>query len=84
MNDTNDHESTNELDLMYEARHSAELERLDRANPIPGGEPPCPLCESKISRLVETYPSPHTGPSPFRVRLVCSNQDCRRWTVYAW
>jgi hypothetical protein len=84
MNDKSDNESTADPVPMYEARHSADLERLDRENPIPGGEPPCPLCEGKISRLVEAHPSPHTGSSPFRVRLVCTNQNCRRWTVYAW
>ena len=84
MTDMTERESTNELGSMYEARHSSELERLDRENPIPGGEPACPLCEGKISRLVEAHPSPHTGTSPFRVRLVCGNQDCRRWTVYSW
>ena len=84
MNDTHDHGARDELGPMYEAPHSAELERLDRQNPIPGGEPQCPLCEGKISRLVEAYPSPQAGPSPFRVRLICSNPDCRRWTVYPW
>ncbi len=76
-------EST-DLGPLYEARHAAELERADRENPIPGGEPNCPLCGGRTARSVEAHHGPHTGPSPFRVRLVCSNDECRRWTVYSW
>lgn len=85
MSETRDRDAQREdLGPMFEAPLSAELERLDRKNPIPGGEPPCPVCQGKISRVVEAYPSPHTGSSPFRVRLICANPDCRRWTVYRW
>jgi hypothetical protein len=73
-----------DLGPLYEAAHAAELERADRENPIPGGEPTCPVCGAKTARLVEEHYSPHAGPSRFRVRLVCSNEECRRWTVYNW
>lgn len=69
---------------LYGSTHAEELERADRGNPIPGGEPSCPVCGSKIVRLVETHKSLSSGDSPFRVRLICSNEDCRRWTVYDW
>lgn len=61
-----------------------ELERADRSNPIPGGEPECPLCGSAMQRMVEKYPAPRGGDSPFRVRLVCTSGSCRGWTVYPW
>ena len=69
---------------MYDVNHAKALEGADRKNPIPGGEPDCPVCGSKIVRLVEQHKSLGTGESPFRVRLVCGNADCRRWTVYDW
>lgn len=74
---------TKDIGPLYEPEHAAELERADRKNPIPGGEPVCPLCGAKTARLVEQHPSPH-GLSPFRVRLLCTNEECRRWTVYNW
>jgi hypothetical protein len=73
-----------ELGNLYEAKHAAALERADRENPIPGGEPTCPVCGAKTNRLVEDHPSPQAGDSPFRVRLVCRGEDCLRWTVYNW
>jgi hypothetical protein len=75
---------TQDLGPLYEAEQAAELERADRDNPIPGGEPLCPVCGSKVARLVEAHQSPATASSPFRVRLVCTNEECRRWTVYSW
>jgi hypothetical protein len=60
------------------------LETEDRKRPIPGGAPKCPRCGSRIERHVERYPAPHGGASPFRVRLVCSSDECRSWTVYDW
>ncbi|MEE9133418.1 MAG: hypothetical protein V3U13_07645 [Gemmatimonadota bacterium] len=74
----------NDVGVLYESAHTAELERADRENPIPGAEPPCPVCGAKTTRLVLEHQSHHTGTSPFRVRLVCSNQECRRWTIYNW
>jgi hypothetical protein len=79
MSDTND----NDLGPLFDSDHSKKLEAADRENPIPGGEPPCPVCGQKIVRLVETHHAPAEGPE-FRVRLVCSNQECGRWTVYDW
>jgi hypothetical protein len=67
---------------LYDADHSNKLEALDRQNPIPGGEPDCPVCGAKTARFVESHHAPATRGSAFRVRLVCSNPDCRRWTVY--
>jgi hypothetical protein len=86
MNETNDNPETEHEDLgpLYESGHATDLERADRQNPIPGGEPPCPVCNAKTTRLVQEHPSPHMGDSPFRVRLVCSNAECRRWTLYNW
>ncbi len=86
MNTANDdrEQQNQESGPLYESGHATELERADRKNPIPGGEPPCPVCKAKTTRLVEGHQSPHAGGSPFRVRLVCSNPDCRRWTVYNW
>ncbi len=69
---------------LYEADQAAELIEADRGNPIPGGEPACPVCGTKTVRLVEEHQSPTNGGSPFRVRLICSNDECRRWTVYNW
>lgn len=76
--------NSTDLGLMYEAKHAKELERADRGNPIPGGEPQCPVCGAKTARLVESHPSPHSGDSPFKVRLICNGEDCRRWTIYNW
>lgn len=78
MNDSND------LGPLYEAEHSRQLEAADRDNPIPGGEPVCPVCGAKTTRLVEAHHAPGPENSAFRVRLICSNNDCRRWTVYDW
>jgi hypothetical protein len=63
---------------------SDRLEAEDRKKPIPGGEPDCPRCKTKVIRRVERYPAPRGGPSPFRVRLVCPNERCGAWTVYDW
>ena len=60
------------------------LEAEDRKKPIPGGEPACPRCSTKMTRRVEKYPAPRGGSSPFRVRLVCPNGECGAWTVYDW
>lgn len=75
---------TEDTGPLYDVRLASELEEIDRKNPIPGGEPDCPVCGSKVVRLVEEHKSLTTGDSPFRVRLVCSNAECRRWTVYDW
>jgi hypothetical protein len=61
-----------------------QLEQEDRKKPIPGGEPSCPTCGAPMVRHVEAHPAPRGGDSPFRVRLVCSSNDCRAWTVYDW
>ena len=63
---------------------ATELEKRDRGKAIPGGEPPCPVCGSKMIRHVERYPAPRGGTSPFRVRLACPDEACRAWTVYDW
>lgn len=60
------------------------VERADRDNPIPGGEPACPACGATMVRRVERHPAPRADTSPFRVRLVCSDEGCGRWTVYDW
>ncbi len=60
------------------------LEAEDRKKPIPGGEPECPRCSTRMTRRVEKYPAPRGGTSPFRVRLVCPNGECGAWTVYDW
>jgi len=73
-----------EFGPLYDVNQAKALERADRENPIPGGEPECPVCGSKLARLVEQHQSLGSGKSPFRIRLVCGNQDCRRWTVYDW
>ncbi len=69
---------------LFDSQQAAELERADRQNPIPGGEPPCPACGAKLARLVEAHQAPASSDSPFRVRLVCTSAECRRWTVYDW
>lgn len=84
MNDTNDGGPTYEPGPLYEAAHAAELESADRENPIPGGEPTCPVCGAKTARLVEEHQGPPSTGSPFRVRIVCTSDECRRWTVYNW
>lgn len=63
---------------------SGRLEAEDRKKPIPGGEPACPRCATRMIRRVEKYPAPRGGSSPFRVRLVCPNAECGAWTVYDW
>ena len=63
---------------------SDRLEAEDRKKPIPGGEPECPRCATKMTRRVERYPAPRGGSSPFRVRLVCPSDRCGAWTVYDW
>lgn len=63
---------------------STELEAVDRDKPIPGGEPDCPRCGTKMTRRVERHPAPRGGNSPFRVRLVCPKTECGSWTVYDW
>ncbi len=80
MNDRND----KELGPLYDSDHSRKLETADREKPIPGGEPTCPVCGKKTVRLVESRLAPSASGSPFRVRLICSNEECRRWTVYDW
>ena len=55
---------------LYDANQATELEKNDRDKPIPGGEPTCPVCNSKLTRLVESHPAPRSDNSPFRVRLV--------------
>jgi hypothetical protein len=60
------------------------LEQEDRKRPIPGGEPVCPLCGTRVVRHVEKHPAPRGGPSPFRVRLVCPSEGCGGWTAYDW
>ena len=37
---------------------SDSLEAEDRKKPIPGGEPDCPRCATKMTRRVERYPAP--------------------------
>jgi hypothetical protein len=76
--------SHNDPGTLFDAQHAADLERADRQNPIPGGEPPCPVCGGKLARMVEAHQSPDSGDSQFRVRLVCTADNCRRWTVYNW
>ncbi|MDP2479641.1 MAG: hypothetical protein Q8W51_09325 [Candidatus Palauibacterales bacterium] len=72
------------LGPLLDLEQAAELEERDRARPIPGGEPECPACGAPMVRRVERHPYPRGGSSPFRVRLVCTAEDCRRWTVYDW
>jgi hypothetical protein len=84
MNDTDNSGPSYEPGPLYEAAHAAEIESADRENPIPGGEPPCPVCGAKTARLVEDHQGPPTTGSSFRVRIVCTSEECRRWTVYNW
>lgn len=84
MNDTNDNGPTFEPGPLYEATHATQLERAYRENPIPGAEPTCPVCGAKTAVLVEEHQGPPTTGSPFRVRIVCTGAECRRWTVYNW
>lgn len=72
------------LGPLLDAERAQELEARDRAKPGPGGQPDCPECGSRMVRLVEKHPAPRSDDSPFRVRLVCSAEECRRWTVYDW
>jgi hypothetical protein len=76
--------SLDELGPLLPADESLKLEKADRARPIPGGEPDCPVCAAKMVRLVEGHAAPRSDDSPFRVRLVCSSAECGRWTVYDW
>ena len=72
------------LGPMIGPEQARELEATDREKPIPGGQPPCPTCGAEMLRLVEKHPAPRGSDSPFRVRLVCGDDDCRAWTVYDW
>lgn len=76
--------SDDDLGPLLDPREADELESADRENPTPGGEPACPACGARMIRRVERHPAPRSDDSPFRVRLVCSSGDCRRWTVYDW
>ena len=69
---------------LLDPERSTLLEEEDRRRPIPGGEPECPLCGAPLTRHVEKHPAPRGGGSPVRVRLVCSGEECRAWTVYDW
>lgn len=71
-----------DLGPLLDPEQARELEAVDREHPIPGGEPECPACGADMIRSVEEHPAPRSDDSPFRVRLVCSSEDCRRWTVY--
>ena len=73
-----------DLGPLYEPAQAAELERQDREKPIPGGEPVCPACGARTHRFVEAHRAPRDDDSPFRVRLVCRNDECRRWLLYNW
>lgn len=72
------------LGPLLDPEQSEELEARDREHPGPGGEPECPVCSARMVRRVEDHRAPRAGESPFRVRLVCSSEDCRAWTVYDW
>lgn len=72
------------LGPLLDPEQAAELERMDREHPIPGGEPSCPRCGAEMVRRVERHPAPRADDSPFRVRLVCGDEECRGWTVYDW
>ncbi len=72
------------LGPLLDPEQAVDLEAADRERPIPGGEPECPACGSEMLRSVEAHPAPRTDGSPFRVRLVCGSESCRRWTVYDW
>jgi hypothetical protein len=69
---------------LLDPESSVELEAADREKPIPGGEPDCPRCGTRMTRRVERHPAPRGGSSPFRVRLVCPKEECGAWTVYDW
>ena len=60
------------------------LERYDRKHPGQGGDPKCPRCSATMVRSVELHRAPRSDNSPFRIRLVCSSDDCMVWTVYNW
>lgn len=72
------------LGPLLDVEQAGKLEARDRAKPGPGGEPDCPACGGPMVRMVERHPAPRSDDSPFRVRLVCAAEDCRRWTVYDW
>lgn len=72
------------LGALLDPSQAEEIQALDREKPIPGGEPDCPCCGSRMIRRVERHPAPRSDASPFRVRLVCSSPACRSWTVYDW
>lgn len=72
------------LGPLLDPLRAVELEARDREHPAPGREPACPECGEEMVRMVEAHPAPRSDDSPFRVRLVCSAEDCRRWTVYDW
>ncbi len=61
-----------------------ELEAYDRKHAGPGGEPPCPACQTQMLRAVEKHRAPRSDESPFRVRLTCPSADCGVWTGYNW
>lgn len=69
---------------MLDPEQARTLEKADRQDPIPGGEPECPACGAGMVRSVEKHPAPRSDDSPFRVRLVCGSDECGRWTVYDW
>lgn len=75
-----------ELNLgpLLQAEQGEALEAHDREHAGPGGEPACPVCDCPMARLVEEHRAPRSDDSPFRVRLVCSSEECRAWTVYDW
>lgn len=77
------HSSPSEGSLL-DPESADRLEAADREKPIPGGEPACPRCGTRMIRRVERHPAPRGGKSPFRVRLVCPGKDCGAWTVYDW
>lgn len=72
------------LGPLLDVEQATKLEADDRQHPAPGGQPDCPACGAPMVRMVERHPAPRSDPSPFRVRLVCSSDDCRRWTIYDW
>lgn len=69
---------------LLDPEEAEQLEARDRKKAIPGGEPDCPRCASKMTRHVERHPAPKGGGSPFRVRLVCTSEACGCWTAYDW
>lgn len=73
-----------DLGALLEPDQAEAVEQRDRERPIPGGEPDCPVCGERMIRRVERHPAPRSDDSPFRVRLVCGAENCRRWTVYDW